>query len=303
MLEGVRRIRLPASEPGVELAALDWGEGVADPRPLAVFHHANGFCGATLAPIAAGLADRYRVVSLDARGQGASTKVDPTRDPDAYAWDTLAADAASAIEALLEQSGRDRLALALGHSFGGALLLRVAETMGERIERVALLDPVLIPPPDPQADPEPHRGKMLAEATRRRRAVFPDRATAYAHCRSRGLFADWQPRSLALYMADGFVDTDSGEVRLACDPAAEAAVFETGVFPSLIADLEAVTARVLLVHAQRGNFPLAYYETLVARIASARLESEDLGHLFPMEVPERALELVEGLLAEPLPAR
>ena len=301
LLDGVERITLPASEPGVELAALDWGgEG-----ELVVLHHANGFCGATLAALAAGLRDRYRVVALDARGHGGSTDVDPASRADAYRWEVLAEDARVAVEALFERTGRERVALGIGHSFGGALLLRVAQLMGDRFERLLLCDPVLHPPPTSPVTPpddapavgEPPRGAMLAEATRRRRATFPDRATAYAHFRSRGLFANWRPEALALYVMEGLVDAPDG-VRLACAPAAEAAIFGGGRFAEVVDAIEDTRARVLFVHAERGNFVAGYYETLARRIGDrARVTSEDLDHLFPMEDPERTLALAHETLA------
>ena len=55
---------------------------------------------------------------------------------------------------------------------------------------------------------------------------------------------------------------------------------------------------MLFVHAQRGNFVAEYYETLAGRIGDrARVTSEDLDHLFPMEEPERTLALAHEALA------
>ncbi len=292
MLDGSQRIRLPGSEPGVELSALDWG-GTGE---LVVLHHANGFCAATLAPIAKRLSDRYRVIALDARGHGESSAVDPLSEGDPYAWSRLAADAEQAVRALLERTGHARVAMLIGHSFGGTLMLRTAEQLAERVERVLLWDPVLLPLPGP-GDPLPTlRGNAMADASRRRRKDFGSREEAFAHCRSRGLFAAFAPEALALYVSEGMRDVEGGGVTLACDPEVEAAVFEGGLFEEVIRDLEQATARVLFVHAGRGNFPLEYYEALAARLPLGAVSSEDVGHLFPLEVPARAIELAETLL-------
>ena len=53
-----RRLVLP--ERGVEVALLDWGGA----GPLALLHHANGFCKGLWALVAEGLCDRYRVIAM-----------------------------------------------------------------------------------------------------------------------------------------------------------------------------------------------------------------------------------------------
>ena len=65
-----RTIALP--ENGVEIALLDWGgEG-----PVALLHHANGFCKGVWGLVAEALRDRYRViVRLDSGGTLAMNEV------------------------------------------------------------------------------------------------------------------------------------------------------------------------------------------------------------------------------------
>lgn len=291
-LAGVTAVRVPGATEGVEISTLDWGgEG-----PLAFIHHANGFCAATLAPVAHALRDRFRVVAMDCRGHGDSTSVPP--EGDAYAWSVLAADVERTVEATLERTGRDRVAFALGHSFGGALLLRAASLGRTPIERLLLCDPVIHPKPAPGA-PGAGRGSRLAEATRKRRDRFPSFAAAYDHCRTRGLFADFTAEALALYVAEGMAPTeDGGEVRLKCDREIEAAIFDGNGSTVCADDVEAVGARTLFVHARRGNFAAATYEAVASRMSDARVESRDLGHLFPLEEPDAALELAHELLRD-----
>ncbi|MCR9098079.1 MAG: alpha/beta hydrolase [bacterium] len=291
-LSGITRTRVPGASDDVEIALIDWGgEG-----PLAFFHHANGFCAETLAPIAHALRDRFRVVAMDCRGHGNSTPVVPERD--AYHWDVLARDVERAVAAAREQTGQDRVALALGHSFGGALLLRAASLGRTPIDRLLLCDPVLRPKPV-EGGTHARRGSGLAEATRKRRDRFPSFAAAYDHCRTRGLFADFTPEALALYVGEGMVETDDGdEIRLKCDREIEAAIFDGDSSSVCAEDVEDVRARTLFVHAQRGNFALATYEAIAARMPDAWVESRDLGHLFPLEAPQAALDCVAALLRD-----
>ena len=289
LLAGTERLRLPGAEPGVELSALDFGGD----GPLVVIHHANGFCAAPYAPIAARLRPRYRVVALDGRGHGDATAVPPGGEPDPYDWGTLGRDADRAVLALLERTGHDRVALGIGHSLGGAMIAGVAARLPERVERLLLCDPVMLPPPSP-AQRARHRGpNPIAEASRRRRDRFPDFAAAYDHCRTRPLFADFTPEALALYVSEGMHETETGEVALKCAREIEAAVFDAGG-EGAVADLvDRIAARVLFVHAGRGNFSAEYYDELAARMPDARVERRDVDHLFPFEVPEIVIELLE----------
>jgi len=294
-LEGVVRGRAPGSEAGVELAFLDWGGD----GELIAFHHANGFGAATFAIVAAGLRERFRVIAFDARGHGDSTPVPARQDPDAYRWPRLAADYAAALASVVESTGRDRVRLAIGHSFGGVLTLAAAAERPGLIEEALLLDPVILPPPAPAPAPAPGAaqreapGAELAAATRRRRAVFPSREAAYEHFAGRELFRDFPPEALALYVAEGLAETSSGELRLKCDPQMEAAIFEHGHSLDIFALAPQIEPRTRLVLAARGNFTREVYDDLAARMPDARVEVCEGGHLFPMEQPELVLERIE----------
>jgi len=181
----------------------------------------------------------------------------------------------------------------VGHSFGGALLLRAASRAPEHFERLLLCDPVILPPLPPGPPPSESRGAELAAATRRRRDRFPSRTAAYDHFRTRGLFAHFAPEALALYVGEGMAETPEGDVVLKCRPEVEAAIFEGNGAATLVEDLEAVAARVLFVHAQRGNFEVSAFEELAGRMARARVVSRDLSHLFPLEEPSTVLDWAE----------
>lgn len=288
LLAGARRSSVPGGAPGVEISLLDWG-GDGD---LVLMHHANGFCGATLAPIAAALAERYRVVSVDGRGHGHSTSVDPGGDPDPYAWSAMASDLRAVAHRVLERVGRDRVALGIGHSFGGALSLECAQKEPELFGRLLLCDPVIFDPAMLTASAAKGRGPDLAAGARRRRDRFPSRAAAFEHFRGRGIFADFTAEALALYVGEGIGPAPEGDFVLRCRPEVEAAIFSTAHRSDLFEEAARVKAEVRFLHARRGNFSRERYADLAARMPSARVESLDVGHLFPLEEPGLVLEIV-----------
>ena len=291
LISNATRYRVPGADPGVEISVLDWGGS----GELVLLHHANGFCAATLGQVAASLSEWFRVVSIDARGHGDSTPVGPGGDPDPYDWDRLTKDANCAIKAILEKTEHDRVALAIGHSFGGALLLRAAAAAPETIERLLLCDPVILPPMTPEQQAEHSKGPGLAAATRKRRDHFPSFEAAYNHCRSRGLFADFTPESLALYIGQGMAETDDGQITLKCHREVEAAIFDGGPSSSVVGSVDIVAAKVMFVHAKRGNFVAEFYEEIASQMSDASVQSCDLGHLFPLEEPDRVLAFVEEI--------
>jgi pimeloyl-ACP methyl ester carboxylesterase len=290
-IDGATRRRMPGSVPGVEISLLDWG-GEGD---LVFLHHANGFCAATLAPIANALGDRYRVVAMDARGQGDSTSVEPTGKPNPYAWERLAADLRAAVHGILEITGRDRVELAIGHSFGGALILYAAQSEPALFGSILLCDPVIVEPAQPGVNQSPPRGRDMAAGARKRRDRFPTRAAAFEHFRSRRLFEDFGPEALALYVGEGIGPTSDGDFALKCKPEVEAAVFSSAAASDVLANADKVGADVTFLHAERGNFSRETYNALAGRMPSARVEGLDAGHLFPLEEPERVLAIVDQL--------
>ena len=310
LVDGTVHGRLPGARDGVELAYLDWGGD----GPLAVLLHANGFCAATWAPIAAALRDRFRVIAIDARGHGDSTSVVPDSDPDAYTWETLARDIDCALAALLTRIGCERIALGVGHSMGGALVTHNAVLRPERFEKLLLCDPVLMPPAGwvpgsgapsagvstapPATPPSERRSNPMAEASRRRRDRFSSAAEAYAHCRSRALYADFTPEALALYVGLGMRETETGELALKCNREVEAAIFDSGGSLDLMPRIGELKAELVILHAGRSGFSRPYYEALASRAPNARVEGVDAGHLFPMDEPGLVIDRVERLMAE-----
>lgn len=293
-IDGVTRRRLRGSAPDVEIALLDWG-GDGD---LVLLHHANGFCAATLAPIANALSDRYRVVAMDARGHGDSTSVPPIGDPNPYDWKVLAADLRAVLRQILEITQRDRVELAIGHSFGGALILESAQKEPALFGNLLLCDPVIVESVTPGEDESGSRQPDLATGARKRRDRFPTRAEAFEHFRSRALFASFTPEALALYVGEGIGRTPDGDFALKCKPEVEAAIFSSAALTDLFVDADQVTADVTFLHALRGNFSRERYDALAKRMTSARVEGLDVGHLFPLEEPERVLAIVDELIQD-----
>jgi len=299
MLTDVRRRRLALPETGIEIALLDWGGD----GPLALLHHANGFCAATWAPVAEQLRPYFRVVAMDARGHGDSSKPSP-EDGSPYGWPRFGEDTAAVARLLAAEHPSGRVALGLGHSFGGTSLLMAAGDHGIAFGRLVLLDPVLPPPStgsglDPQRS---RRGGELVERTLRRRAVFGSRDEARATWSEKSLFAGWDPRAFDLYLAEGLFDRDDGDVELKCAPEVEGAIFSNSFGFDAWSVASRVTAPTLLVWAERGDFPRPVYEAVVAKMPDGRIVDAPTGHLVPMEAPDlvvrEVLDFAGGLATQ-----
>jgi pimeloyl-ACP methyl ester carboxylesterase len=276
---------MPLSDRGVEIALLDWrGDG-----PLVLMHHANGFCAGTLGLVADALVPRFRVIGMDARGHGRSSK--PEGDA-AYEWRHFIADYLAVARSLADEVG-GRIAVGLGHSFGGTTAFGAAAEQPDLFERLVLVDPVLPPPVEAQVDLDPARAERIArmvEGARKRRATWPSRAAARAHFAERSLFEHWRPEALDLYVEHGLLDAADGSVELACPGAVEAAVFANG--PNLdVLDL-ARRARVptTVLWARQGNFSLPLYRRVFGAMERAEIREVDGSHLVPMEQPELVVD-------------
>jgi len=280
MLENVKRGRIALPENGVEIATLDFGGR----GPLALLHHANGFCAAVWAPVAAALTRHFRVIAMDARGHGGSSK--PAGE-EAYQWGWFGRDAIGVAEALCREHGASSLALGLGHSFGGTALVTASAERPALFDRLVLVD--MIVPPRPGSELEILRraqGNPFADGARRRRAVWPNREAAREKWLGKELFAGWDPRVFDLYLAEGLRDRPDGQVELACPPEIEAAIFDANASLDVVELASKVRVPALILWARAGNFPYTHFENLAAQMPAAELRVADSGHLVPMENPE-----------------
>lgn len=269
---------------GGEVHVLDWGGG----GPAVHFAHANGFNGATYAPILAPLAGEARLLASDLRGHGFTTlPADPAAHP---GWPVFAADLA----ALLAAMGAGPYVLA-GHSMGATSSLLAAALRPDLVRALVLFDPVAANfPPDIDRESLP-----LVAGARKRRAVFPDAAAALAAYIGRGAFKTWPDETIAAYLKGGLKPDPEG-VRLACDPLWEAANFIMGPAGVLEA-IDAVRCPIAVFTAGEGSTTGAEaLERLRDRRPDSRIERvAGTTHFLPMERPD----LVRAAIREALSAR
>jgi pimeloyl-ACP methyl ester carboxylesterase len=226
-------------------SALLWNSAPAA-APWLHFAHATGMHAGLYARLLAPLADRFNILASDARGHGRSPG-GPVGDR--VEWDEYADDLLAIIDAVAPETPW----LLSGHSMGGAVSLLAASAQPARVAGLVLIDPPFIPfaiartaraagttLPNPMAD---QAGK--------RRADFPDVATARAAWHGRGVFRSWSDDDLDAYLADGLLPAPDG-VTLACAPAWESATFR-GVSMHIEPALAALDRPFILLAGEQGS--------------------------------------------------
>jgi pimeloyl-ACP methyl ester carboxylesterase len=277
------RITLPHS--GRQTALCHWpGDG-----PVALLHHATGFCAALWNGVAQELRSSFDVWAMDARGHGDSEQ---PSNLDEMLWGHLATDLAAVTRHLAETAGVDRLALAIGHSVGGALCLGAA-SREDLFERTLLIDPVVLPPMSPEASLQRSKEKGLSHRSRKRRHVWASGEEAIDFLSAKELFADWPRSAVELYVSEALRQREDGQVELKCPGEVEGAVFEGGWALDLFAAAPDVAIPARLLWAERGSFPRDLYVKLAARLPRGSVVDIDGGHLVPMEAPKRVVDEVE----------
>jgi len=269
---------------GLEIAALDWG---GDGPPL-LLQHPNGFCAGLFDPLAQALRDEFRCVAVDVRGHGASEAPADLAD---CTFGHGARDLLVALDALEVDE-----MVALGESAGGGIIVIADSLRPGLVRKMLLCEAIAFPSGQRESIP----GNSMAQAARKRRAVWPDRATVVESYRSRPPLEVMELAALAAYARYGFRDRDDGAVELACAPEVEARWFECASEPggaALAFELLAhVDVPVAVVAGSDTNLPAAFFTAQAEVCGGAYLEVNG-GHFFLQEDTERAAGLVRRHLS------
>lgn len=228
--------------------------------------------------------DGYRRISVDFRGHGDTTAPDGLD----YRWEGCADDLLAVVDAL-ELSARGPL-VGFGHSMGAAALLMAEPRRPGLFAGLVCYEPVIYPPGTTDDDA---RLGVWVERTRNRRSRFDSLEAAVANFASKQPYSRFAPAALDAYVGHGFADGADGAVEIKCQPAVEAQLYVMGPRHRAWDTLSDVRCPVALV---RGAVlmpgPAYWAEAVVGELPHVHfVELEGLGHLGPMEDPERVAEL------------
>ncbi|MDX2277765.1 MAG: alpha/beta hydrolase [Hyphomonadaceae bacterium] len=290
--ENFRRVSYEV--PGGAMAGIAFG--AETPTPDIVFLHATGFNARTYRTLLAPLGEKYHVLALDARGHGRTQL--KARIFGYTSWRRHRND----LIALLERHFTKPVTLA-GHSMGATVSLLTAGRRPDLVSSLALFEPVILPAAayafsELPFAPALNRGFMpLAHGALHRRRRFPSRAAAVQAFTGRGVFKSFTPDMIEDYVADGFVDTPSGAVKLACHPRYEAATFCAQRNHPWSA-LEAGSGPLVLLRAEHhSTLSAAAMQKIAALRPSARVATvEGSTHMLPMERPDRVRAAIEAAM-------
>ena len=264
--------RFVDSTQGVRVALHDLG---GDGPPLLIAH-ANGFCGGAYGPLALDLAAHRHVWALDFRGQGQST---PPDDGD-FGWEGLADD----VLAVVDDLGGGPID-AVGHSMGGAGLVRAEVRRPGTLRRAYLFEPIVFPGEFAGVNAN---GNFMAEGARRRRESFASRAEAMWSYAGRPPLGYLRADSLAAYVLHGFEELEDGTARLRCAGEHEARMFEAGGSITTTDAAQVTVPITVAVGALEEGWggPARFAPDVAAALPNGRLSEHPLlGHFGPLENP------------------
>ncbi|MES2488685.1 MAG: alpha/beta hydrolase [Pseudomonadota bacterium] len=257
--------------------------------PLIHFLHGNGFCGGVYWPMLRHFLPQYGLITHDIEGHGDSD------NPPKF----------SGVEAVIQRIPQvmsdiglpGQPLIGMGHSFGGALTLRVAADNPGLFKALVLLDPIVMPAPFFVGV---HIASMLgrhplANASRRRRQSWASRAEVADRLRGRGTYKGWTPEALHSFVE--YATRDEGDKRvLSCPAELEAQIFERPVWPW--AAFKKAQLPILFL---RGNQSFSFFPRAekLAQRANPQVLVKTLpgGHCFMQENPEATYKVVAEFLA------
>lgn len=253
------------------------------------FLSGNGFCGGVYWPFLQRLLPEYSIWIHDQLGQGESDN--PARFTGTRDWTDRLCQ-------VLDQAP-PRRRIAIGHSFGGAMSLRLAMARPQAFEAIVLLDPVLFPPLLLAGiDLMRWTGRHpFARAAKQRRNYWPDRTALRAYLQDRGIYRGWSEASLEAFVEHACEQTEEGW-SLRCPPWLEAELYARPARGYRQA-LRQLKLPILFLYGA-DSYPFMPLAARHAARCGHAVKALPGGHCFMQEDPAAAADAVREFLAQAL---
>lgn len=251
--------------------------------------HATGFHARCWDKVVEAFPKDTHVISVDQLGHGRSAKPEKLTD-----WKQLSG---ATIELLDELD--INFDIAVGHSMGGHCLVQVAHERPTYIEKLVLVDPVIM---DREVYKNPPDYRVSENMTRRRRNNWASPDQMIERFKDRHPYRLWDAGVLQDYCEYGLLaDGDEGFV-LACPPAVEGAVYGTSGAFDPWPMVEKIEQPVSVLRAPKlelqDGFDFASSPTpdhlADAFVNGTDIYVSDLTHFMPMQDPQRIANLIIG---------
>lgn len=274
------------------LAYYEWAGVPGAPKALLV--HATGFHGRVWDQVVKHLPKDWRVLAVEMRGHGRSSKEGPFD-----AWEHFAQDLVELVDHLEIEDW-----IAAGHSMGGWAVCHTAIERPKAFKRLVLIDPTINSPEFYGIDRYPDMKGAEDHPVARRRNEWVDWQALFDRLKDREPYSFWQTQVLTDYCQHGILPNPAGPgYVLACPPIVEASVFRYSWRGAIHDRLSAITAPVTLLRALRRAHPpkgetdfigSPTWEKLTELFPNATdVYLPDNTHFMPMEDPA----LVAGYIA------
>lgn len=274
---------------GNEFIAECWG---TPGKPVLHFLHANSYCAGMYAPFLEPLFSEYDIYALEIPGHGRSGWSGKMER-----W----SDLADYLIRYLDQAEFSKPVIGMGHSIGGVATVMAAVERPDLFSKLALLDPVLLPPKMllmiKLANFFHYQYSMpLIKSAHRRRRHFPSRQAVLEQYGKKRAFKYWQPEFLKAYVECGFRPDKKGGVELSCSPDLEISIYRS-IPTNVWRYIKRLQAPTLILGGEHTDTLLpASRKKLARRAPEIVTKTVPGGHLFPFEYPAQAMQQIKEFL-------
>jgi len=262
-------------------------------KPLLHFCHGNSFPSGTYRQLLDALGAHYEVRMTDMVGHDPRYPVDDN-------WSNLVDELIAQLE------GHGRPAILVGHSLGGMLSAMAAARRPDLARCVVMLDSPVVAGWRALAW---RFVKWIGKGGRfspgrfseRRRNTWPDRQAAYDHFIAKDIFAAWAPGVLNDYLDVGLKAHPDG-VQLRFDRGVETAIYNS--LPHHLGELikRDFPVPVGFIGATRSEELRQAGVSSTRKLVGENFVMTEGSHLYPMEHPARAAQLVHDMIVRLLGA-